>query len=263
MTHGRRQRARGFLVRLVPFGTLAGITTLLATTHDLWPVAVPFGLGAVFAGKRLLDREGNRRRELERRVRNNTRELMRVAREDRSAAPQMKRLAASQEGILNSLELMPEGYGPLMSGDLSTILDEVESAAYLARRRAALRRYLASVDRDAVSLRVRGLERDLAELEADSRLRMPFESALTGRREELAGFDDVRDGISVINAQLEGVESLLGGLRGELLALNSRTSAPLDSELARIREKVSYFRKGLNEVTRSVDTTVEELSAFE
>jgi hypothetical protein len=236
---------------------------MLATTHEAWPLAIPFGIVAVVSGGRLLDSEGNRRRELERRVQNNARELMRAAREDRSAAPQMKRLAASQEGILDSLELMPKEYGPLMSGDISTILDEVEDAAHLARRRAALRRYLASVDREAISLRVKGLERDLAELEADSRLRMPFESALSGRREELAGYEDVRDSISAINAQLEGVESLLGGLHGELLALNGGTSGPLDSDLARIREKVSYFRKGLNEVTRSVDTTVEELSALE
>jgi hypothetical protein len=125
----------------------------------------------------------------------------------------------------------------------------------LARRRAALRRHLESVDRREISRRIEGLERDLAELEEGSSLRAPFETALEGRRGELAGYGEVLTGISMINAQLEGAESLLSNLRGELLALDTGLSpGSLEPRLVHLKERVAYFRRSLDEVTRSVDT---------
>jgi DNA repair exonuclease SbcCD ATPase subunit len=243
-------------MRLVPFGTFTGLgTVMMAADPHLFPLAAMCGVGAFFTGKRLLDRKGNRRRELWRRARENARELGRVAREDRIAAPQMKRLAALQEGVLESLELLPEEYRPLLDEDVFAIVGEVEGAARLARRRAALRRHLESVDRREISRRIESLERDLAELEEGSPLAGPFESALEGRRGELASCRDILDGISMINAQLEGAESLLSNLRGELLALDSGlSSGSLESGLAQLKTRVAYFRRGLDEVTRSVST---------
>ena len=95
-------------------------------------------------------------------------------------------------------------------------------------------------------------------------MRAPFESALQGRRGELAGYHDALGGISMINAQLESAESLLGNLRGELLALDySIVSGPLDPGLARLKERIAYFRRGLDEVTRRVETlpATERISA--
>jgi len=226
----------------------------LATT-DAWPVAVPFGIAALISGRRLLDRRENTRKELMSRVRENARELGRVAREDRIAAAQMKRIASLQEGLIESWELLPEECRPLLDEDIFTIVGEVEGAARLARRRAALRRHLESMDRREISHRIDGLERDLAELEEDSPLRAPFESALSGRRGELASCVNILDGISMINAQLEGAESLLSNLRGELLALNTGLSpGALESGLVHLKERVAYFRRSLDEVTRSVET---------
>jgi hypothetical protein len=150
---------------------------------------------------------------------------------------------------------VPEEYRPLLDEDVFSIVGEVESAARLARRRAALRRHLASMDRREISRRIDGLERDLAELEEGSPLRVPFESALSGRRGELASCGDILDGISMINAQLEGAESLLSNLRGELLALNTGLSpGALESGLVHLKERVAYFRQSMDEVTRSVET---------
>jgi hypothetical protein len=85
-------------------------------------------------------------------------------------------------------------------------------------------------------------------------LRAPFETALSGRRGELASCADILDGISRINAQLEGAESLLGNLRGELLALDTNLSpGSLESGLVHLKERVAYFRQSLDEVTRSVE----------
>jgi hypothetical protein len=241
-------------MRLAPFGAFTGFGTL-AFVGDAYSLAAILGAGALVTGKRLLDREGNKRKELWRRVRENEREFGRVAREDRVAAPQMKRLASLQRGLLESLELLPEEYRPLLDEDVFSIVGEVEGAARLARRRAALRRHLESVDRREISRRIEGLERDLAELEENSPLRAPFESALSGRRGELASCEDILDGISMVNAQLEGAESLLGNLRGELLALDTNLSpGSLESGLVHLKERVSYFRRGLDEVTRSVET---------
>jgi hypothetical protein len=101
-------------------------------------------------------------------------------------------------------------------------------------------------------------------LDSDSPIRAPFESALQGRRGELAGYDEVLGGISMINAQLESAESLLGNLRGELLALDgSLVSGPQDPGLARLKERIALFRRGLDEVTRRVETlpATERMSA--
>ena len=255
MASGRRTLGlSGHLVRLAPFGAFAGLGTL-AVVDGAYFFAGLLGIGAAAAGKRLLDRQGSQRRELWRRARENERELGRVAREDRVAAPQMKRLVSLQRGLLESWELLPEECQPLLDEDVFTIVGEVEGAARLARRRAALRRHLESMDRRKISHRIDGLERDLAELEEGSPLRAPFESALAGRRGELASCVNILDGISMINAQLEGAESLLSNLRGELLALN--TGLPpgaLESGLVHLKERVAYFRRSLDEVTRSVET---------
>jgi hypothetical protein len=243
-----------YLIRLVLFGTLA-VLCALAVVDGAYFLAALAGIGATFTGRRLLDREGNRRKELWRAARENERELGRVAREDRIAAPQMKRLVSLQRGLLESWELLPEEYRPLLDEDVFSIVGEVEGAARLARRRAALRRHLESIDRREISRRIEGLERDLAELEEDSPLRAPLESALAGRREELASGEDILEGISLINAQLEGAESLLSNLRGELLALETSPSpgSSLEPGLVHLKERVAYFRRSLDEVTRSVE----------
>jgi chromosome segregation ATPase len=241
-------------MRLAPFGAFTGFGTL-AFIGDAYTLAALLGVGAFITGSRLLDRERTRRKELWRRVRDNERELGRVAREDRVATPQMKRLVSLQRGLLESWELLPVEYRPLLDGDVSSIVGEVEGTARLARRRAALRRHLESIDRRQISRRIEGLERDLAELEEGSPLRAPFETALSGRRGELASCADILDGISRINAQLEGAESLLGNLRGELLALDTSLSpGSLESSLVHLKERVAYFRRSLDEVTRSVET---------
>ncbi len=244
----------GYLIRLAPFGAFSGFGTL-AVIDGAYFLAALLGTGAIVTGKQLLDRRGNRRKELRRRARENVRELGRVAREDRMAAPQMKRLVALQEGLLESWDLLPEEYRPLLDEDIFTIVGEVEGAMRLARRRAALRRHLESVDRREISRRIEGLERDLAELEEGSSLRAPFETALEGRRGELAGYGEILNGISMINAQLEGAESLLSNLRGELLALDTGLSpGSLEPGLVHLKERVAYFRRSLDEVTRSVET---------
>jgi len=244
------------LVRLIPFGSFSGLAVLEAVgPHPTYWLAGLFGVGAVYTGKRLVDRRGNARRELSRQARENVKELGRVAREDRLAAPQTKRLAALQSGILESWELLPEPYRPLLDEDIFTIVGEVGDAARLARRRALLRRHLESVDRRGVSERIEGLVRDLARLPEDSPLRQPFEAALEGRRGELEGYGEILDGISMINAQLESAESLLGNLRGELLAVDNRLApGSIEPGLRQLKERVAYFRRGLDEVTRSVES---------
>ncbi len=250
----RRRSASQALMRLAPFGAFSGLGTLAVVQAEYF-LAGLLGIGAAYTGRRLLDRQRNRRKELWRRARENVRELGRVAREDRIAAPQMKRLASLQEGLLESWELLPEEYRPLLDEDVFMIVGEIEGAARLARRRSALRRHLENLDKQGISHRIENLERDLAELEEDSPLRAPFESALAGRRGELASCGDVLNGISMINAQLEGAESLLGNLRGELLALDTSLSpGALESGLVHLKTRVAYFRRSLDEVTRSVET---------
>ncbi len=245
-----------YVVRLIPFSSFSGLAVLAATGQDAsYLLAALFGSGAAYTGARLLDRRGNARRELSRRARENVKELGRIAREDRIAAPQTRRLADLQAGVIESWQLLPEPYRPLLDEDIFTIVGEVGDAARLARRRALLRRHLESVDRREISGRIKGLEKDLAKLEENSPLRTPFEAALEGRREELAGYGDILDGISMINAQLESAESLLGNLRGELLAVDNRlSSGSVDPGLQQLKERVAYFRRGLDEVTRSVES---------
>jgi hypothetical protein len=266
VTSGRRsQELSRCLIRFVLFGTLT-VLCVLAVTDGAFFLAGLLGIGAVFMGRPLLDREGNRRRELRRWVRENTRELGRVAREDRIAAPQIKRLEGLQVGLLESWELLPEGYHPFLDEDIFTIMGEVEGAARLARRRAALRRHLESVDRLGISRRIEGLEQDLAELEEGSPLQALLESALSGRSEELASCKDILDGISMINAQLEDAESLLSNLRAELLALDTSLSpGSLEPGLAQLKSRVVYFRQSMDKVRRSVESlptaTTERLPA--
>ncbi len=227
-----------------------------------YPLAILAGVGSLATSKLALktfDRKGNERKELSRRVRQNVAELRRVARTDRIAAPQMKRLIALQEGVLESFALVPEEYGLLLSEDLNTVVDEVEMSAQLARRRVALRRHLESIDRRAVRGRVWELQEEIEALEEGSALRASFEAALAGRRGELAAIDAVPAAIGTINAQLEGIEGLLSNLRGELLALDPGLSAhALESGLAAIKERVSFFRRGLDEATRSLEKGLPE-----
>ena len=259
----KKNLSRRLMVRVAPFGAFAGLGAVVATT-DAWILAVPLGIAALFSGRKLFDRRENARRELLSRARHNRAELGRVAREDRTAASQMKRLVELQDGLLESWELLPAECKPLLGEDIFTIVGEIEGAARLARRRAALRRHLESVDRRSISKRIKELQKDLAMLEPGSPMRAPFESALEGRRGELAGYEEVLGGISMINAQLESAESLLGNLRGELLAVdNSLVSGPLDPGLAQLKERIAYFRRGLDEVTRRVETlpATERMSA--
>jgi hypothetical protein len=266
VTSGRRsQELSRYLMWFVLFGTPA-VLCVVAVADGAYLLALLSGIGTIFMGNRLLDREGNRRRELRRWARENARELARVAREDRIAAPQMKRLMGLQEGLLESWDLLPEEYRPLLDEDIFTIVGEVEGAARLARRRAALRRHLESVDQREISRRIEGLEQDLVELEEGSPLRASFESALDGRRDELASGKVILGGISMINAQLEGAESLLSNLRGELLALDTSLSpGSPDPGLAELKSRVAYFRQSMDEVRRSVESlpaaTTERLPA--
>jgi hypothetical protein len=239
---------------------MVGLGGLLVTT-EAWPLAVPFGIGAFFAGRRLLDRRGSARRELWRRARANAAELARVGRMDGIAALQMKRLAALQEGLLESWELVPAEYGPLLLEDLYTVVGEVEVSAQLARRRSALRHHLESVDRRSIVRRIRDLEREISGLEEGSALRASFEAALEGRRGELEAHEQIPGAIGMINAQLEGIESLLGNLRGELLALDaSPTALSPESGLVGLKQRVAYFRRSLDEVKRSVDRLPDEIT---
>jgi hypothetical protein len=180
--HGRFRRT---ILRVAPFASFAGLSVLSAI-DSIDPLAVLFGIGALVAGKRLLDRRGNERRELKRWRRANAAELGRVAREDRIAAPQIKRLAALQEGVKEGFELLPEEHELLLFEDLRAVVDEVEVSALLARRRSALRRHLAAVKRQAIIRRIQGLEEEIEKIGQVSTLRASFEAALVSRRGELA-----------------------------------------------------------------------------
>jgi hypothetical protein len=257
----RSGRLRLAIIRIVPFASFAGLSALTAE-NGTYPLAVLFGIGALVTGKRLLDRRGNQRRELKRRARMNAAELGRVAQEDRIAAPQMKRLAALQEGVLESFELLPEEHRPLLFEDLLAVVDQVEASVLLARRRTALRRHLEAVNRRAIVGRIRGLEKELKQTEEGSTLRASFETALESRRGELAVYDEVPQAIGLINAQLEGIESLLGNLRGELLAVDpSVTPLSLESGLMSLKHRVAYYRRSLEEVNRSTKRLADNSSA--
>lgn len=249
----RHERLRQTITRVALFGSLVGFSALTAV-DGIDPLTVLFGIGALVAGKRLLDRRGNQRRELKRRARANAKELDRVTREDRIAASQMKRLAALQEGVLESFELLPEEHRPLLFEDLRAVVEEVEASVMLARRRTALRRHLEEVNRRAIVGRIRGLEKELKKIEEGSPLRSSFEAALESRRGELAVYNEIPRAIGLINAQLEGIESLLANLRGELLSVDpSITPLALESKLVSLKDRVAYFRRGLEEVNRSTE----------
>jgi hypothetical protein len=249
----RHERLRQTFTRVALFGSLAGLSTLSAL-DGVYPLAVLFGVGALATVKRLLDRRGNQRRELKQWARANAAELGRVARDDRIAAAQMKRLAALQEGVLESFELLPEEHRPLLFEDLRAVVDEVEASVKLARRRSALRRHLEAVNRRAIVRRIRGLEKELKKIEEGSPLRASFEAALESRRGELTVHDEIPRAIGLINGQLESIESLLGNLRGELLAVDpSITPLALESKLVSLKDRVAYFRRSLDEVNRSTE----------
>ncbi len=233
---------------------MAGLGIVAAMDPHTYPLAVLFGIGAVATGRRLLDRRRNERKELWRRARENARELGRVARSDKVATSQMRRLMGLQDGLLESWELLPEEYGPLLLEDLYTVVDEVEAVAQLAHRRSALRRHLEAVDRRTIVGRIEELEREIEGLERGSVLSRSFEAALEGRRGELAAYGEIPQAIGLINAQLEGVESLLGNLRAELLALDaSPTSLSVESRLVGLKQRIGYFRRSLDEIRQSVD----------
>src|SRR5215204_5823006 len=248
-----RRRSGGVYASLMRFAPLSSMVGLGALTlsAEAYPLTVLFGIGAILAGRRLLDRQ----------ARANAAELMRVARADGIAAPQMKRLARLQEGLLESWEILPGEYGPLLLEDLYTVVGEVEVSAQLARRRSALRRHLESVDRRSIVGRIRELEREISSLEEGSALRASFEAALEGRRGELEAHEQIPRAIGMINAQLEGIESLLGNLRGEMLALDaSPTTLSPESGLVGLKQRVAYFRRSLDEVKRSVDRLPDEIT---
>ena len=253
MTTERHGRLRRAIFRVTPFASFAGLSALTAV-DGTYPLAVLFGIGALVTGKRLLDRRGNQRRELKRRARTNAAELDKIAWEDSIAAPQMKRLAALQEGVLESFELLPDEHRPLLFEDLRAVVDEVEASVLLARRRNALRRHLEAVGRRAIVRRIRGLEKELKEIEEGSALKASLQTALESRLGELAVHDEIPRAIGLINAQLEGIESLLGNLRGELLAVDpSTTPLALESGLMNLKHRVAYFRRSLEEVNRGTE----------
>jgi len=92
---------------------MAGLGTMAALGGEYF-LAVLFGAGATFAGRKLLDRRGNTPKELLRRARRDAAEVNRGARSDGIAAPQMKRLSGLQEGVFERWELLPEEYGALL-----------------------------------------------------------------------------------------------------------------------------------------------------
>jgi hypothetical protein len=124
-----------------------------------------------------------------------------------------------------------------------------------------LRRHLEAAGRRAIMKRIRGLEKELRKIEEDSALRASFEAALESRRGELAVYEEIPQALGLINAQLESIESLLGNLRGELLAVDpSITPLALESGLVSIKHRVAYFRRSLEEVNRSTEQLVAESS---
>ncbi|MGI8649043.1 MAG: hypothetical protein ACR2KW_01500 [Rubrobacter sp.] len=241
------------LYRFAPFTAFLGAGTL-ATFDAAYFLAAVCGAGAFFAGKRLLDRDGNARRELRRRSKENTALLKDVARRDRVAAPQMERMVALQSSVLESWDIMPEEYRSLLDDDIFTILEEIEGTARLSRRRTALRGHLANTNRGEIVARINSLERDIRGLPEDSTIRQTFETTLAGRRSELENCGEMLDGISLINAQLESAESLLSNLRGDFLTLDTSLSSDMTGAgLARLRERVSLFKRSLYEVRHTLD----------
>ena len=92
MTSGRSHQLSRHLSRFVLFGTLA-LLCVLAVADGAFFLAALLGIGAIFTGRRLLDRQGNSRRELWRWGRENARELSRVAREGQHSDSDTKEFA--------------------------------------------------------------------------------------------------------------------------------------------------------------------------
>lgn len=256
MTLARRRR-RGvprLLYRFVPFAAFSGLGAAAAVSSE-FVLAALLGAGAAWSGFRLLDKKGNERRRLWQRVRENARQLEQVARADAVAAPQMRRISGLQNGLVEGWEMLPESRRPLLIEDMFAIMDEVEGAAQLAHRRSVLRRHLEGVNRGMILKRIRDLEKDLKSIEPGSPLRVSFESALEGRRGELAAYDTILPAISAINAQLEAAESLLGNLQGDVLTLETGLAGgSLESGLGRLRQRVALYRESLDEVSRGLES---------
>ena len=237
------------VVRYIPPGALAALGGFAVIDgHALLALLCGAGIPAAWRG---LSRYRDPRRKLADRARRSAGELDRVAREDRVGAPQARRLAALQGGLLEGWELLPSEYASYLEEDVRSVVGEVEAAAGLARRRAALRRHVEGMDRQGVARRIEALERDLESCETSGGLRRSFEEALEGRRGELAGYEEALDGISRINARLEATESLLSSLRGELLALDSGVRGGED--LGRIQRRISTFRRSLDEIGEELE----------
>lgn len=243
------------IARLVPFGTLAGVGALAVYAGD--PViSLLSGAGVALTGVWAIkgaQRDKGITRELRRRVRNNVKELNRVAREDRVGASQVRRLISLQSGLIQSWELLPDEYELMVAEDVFLITQEIEQMVHLARRRSALRNYLDSVNKRGLLRRIQDLERELNTLDGSSPMRSFFESTLISRRNELLAYDEVINGVGLINAQLEGAESLLSNLRGELLALDTSAPLAMESELDHLRGRVTRFRESLRDVSRTVN----------
>ncbi|WP_273886675.1 hypothetical protein [Rubrobacter naiadicus] len=245
------------LAWLVPGGALAG-EGLLSLVH---PVADPAGvlsLAALLVGAgvpvaaRVLLSRGEEDRRMRRMLRRNARSLRKVAREDPVAAPQAGRILGLQKTLVESWENLPAEQREMLVGEVVPVVEEFGEATRLLRRRALLRRHLAALDPGGLQGRVRDLEQDISELPRGSGLRGSFEEALAGRREELAVREELLAGVSTLNARLEGFESLLGSLCGELLALDEGGVSG-HPDLARLRKRISYFRRSLDEIARPMD----------
>jgi hypothetical protein len=249
-------RAKNAARKAAQWGTF-GASSLLGGVALFGPapemVALLAGAGMALSGRWLWrSRRQGPRDALQRRALENVRALEAVAREDRISAPQMNRLVSLQYGLLESLELLPDEYEPLVEHEISEVVREIERMALLARKRSAIRRYLETMNRKGIQRRIKALEGEIA-AQRDPALRSSFESALASRRGELAGYEEALNGIGVINAQLESAEALVSNLRGEVLALDAQGPRALESSLENLRDRVSLFRRSLNEVSEATE----------
>ena len=133
-----RARGRGgpsrYLYRLAPLGTFAGLGALTLVDGP-GPLTVLFGIGALYSGRRLLDKRGNARKELLRRVRDNVRELGASETERQIAAAEVdiKRLDAERELEMMEIQMGLRPAASLENGESPDGPDEVPT---LEKRRA-------------------------------------------------------------------------------------------------------------------------------